>query len=284
MDSSRYRASDHSRYISAEHSGSEVSLARLQGKAAIVTGAGSGIGRASAKLFAAEGARVLASDLGDAALETAEQIRASGGAAVGVISDASDEASVQELIARARRDLGGLDVVFANAGISGGISTLEDTTSELFEQVLRVNLIGPFLAVKHAAPGMVKQGSGSIICTASVAGLRAGAGGIPYSASKAGLISLVQTTANALRATGVRVNAICPGLIETAMTQPLFELARSRGTEVRLGQLSMLGRPGRPEEIASVALFLASDDASYLTGQAVPVDGGLSSSLPLPQR
>jgi NAD(P)-dependent dehydrogenase (short-subunit alcohol dehydrogenase family) len=259
---------------------SEVSVARLQGKTAIVTGAGSGIGRASAKLFAAEGARVLASDLGDTALETAEQIRAAGGTAVGVTSDAGDEAAVQALIARAIRELGGLHVLFANAGISGGLSTLGETTAELFEQVLRVNLIGPFLAIKHAAPGMVKQGGGSIICTASVAGLKAGAGGIPYSASKAGLVSLVQTTANALRTTGVRVNAICPGLIETAMTQPLFEMARSRGTQDRMGQLNMLARPGRPEEIASVALFLASDDASYVTGQAVPVDGGLSSSLP----
>jgi NAD(P)-dependent dehydrogenase (short-subunit alcohol dehydrogenase family) len=261
-----------------------VSVARLRGKTAIVTGAGSGIGRASAKLFAAEGALVLGSDLGDSALETAEQIRAAGGTAVGVTSDASDEAAVQELIARAMRDLGGLHVVFANAGISGGLSRLDETTPELFEQLLRVNLIGPFLAIKHAAPHMVKQGGGSIICTASVAGLKAGAGGIPYSASKAALVSLVQTTANVLRATGVRVNAICPGLIETAMTEPLFEIARSRGTEVRLGQLSSLGRPGRPEEIASVALFLASDDASYMTGQAVPVDGGLSSSLPMPPR
>jgi NAD(P)-dependent dehydrogenase (short-subunit alcohol dehydrogenase family) len=261
-----------------------VSVARLRGKTAIVTGAGSGIGRASAKLFAAEGALVLASDLGDSALETAEQIRAAGGTAVGVTSDASDEAAVQELIARATRELGGLHVVFANAGISGGLCPLGQITPELFEDVLRVNLIGPFLAIKHSAPHMVKQGGGSIICTASVAGLKAGAGGIPYSASKAALVSLVQTTANVLRATGVRVNAICPGLIETAMTEPLFEIARSRGTEVRLGQLSTLGRPGRPEEIASVALFLASDDASYMTGQAVPVDGGLSSSLPLPQR
>jgi NAD(P)-dependent dehydrogenase (short-subunit alcohol dehydrogenase family) len=127
---------------------------------------------------------------------------------------------------------------------------------------------------------MVKQGKGSIICTASVAGLRSGAGGIPYSASKAGVVSLVQTTANMLRGTGVRINAICPGLIETGMTKPLFEMARARGTEARIGQLCSLGRYGEPEEIAGAALFLASDDASYVTGQALPVDGGLSSSLP----
>jgi NAD(P)-dependent dehydrogenase (short-subunit alcohol dehydrogenase family) len=258
----------------------EVTVGRLQGKTAIVTGAGSGIGRASAKLFAAEGAHVLASDITDAVLETADQIRAAGGTAIGMKSDASDEAAVKELIARATRELGGLHVVYANAGVSGGLTTLEDTTTDLFERILRINLIGPFLAIKHASPIMVKQGKGSIICTASVAGLRSGAGGIPYSASKAGVVSLVQTTANMLRGTGVRINAICPGLIETGMTKPLFEMARARGTEARIGQLCSLGRYGEPDEIAGAALFLASDDASYVTGQAIPVDGGLSSSLP----
>ena len=155
-------------------------MGRLQGKTAIVTGAGSGIGRASAKLFAAEGAQVLVSDVTDAVLETAEQIKAAGGKAIGVKSDASDEEAVKALVARALADLGGaLHVVYANAGISGGLSTLEDTSVELFERVLRVNLIGPFLAIKHAGPVMVKQGKGSIICTASVAGLKSGAGGIP---------------------------------------------------------------------------------------------------------
>ena len=253
---------------------------RLQGKTAIVTGAGSGIGRASAKLFAAEGAHVLVSDVTDAVLETADQIMAAGGTSFAVKSDASDEAAVKELIARAIKDLGGLHVVYANAGISGGLSTLEDTSVELFERVLRVNLIGPFLAIKHAGPVMVKQGKGSIICTASVAGLKSGAGGIPYSASKAGVVSLVQTTANVLRGTGVRINAICPGLIETGMTKPLFDMARARGTEQRIGQLCSLGRYGEPEEIAGAALFLASDDSSYVTGQAIPVDGGLTSSHP----
>jgi len=127
---------------------------------------------------------------------------------------------------------------------------------------------------------MAKQGFGSIVCTASVAGLRANAGGTPYSASKAGVISLVQTTANELYGTGVRVNAICPGLIETGMTKPIFDNARSRGTEGKIGQLNPLKRNGVPEEIAQMALFLASDDASYVNGQAIAVDGGLSSTHP----
>jgi len=147
--------------------------------------------------------------------------------------------------------------------------------------VLRVNLIGPFLAIKHAAPHMISRGKGSIVLTASVAGLRANAGGHPYSASKAGVISLAQTSANSLAGTGVRVNAICPGLIETGMTKPVFDRARSKGTEDRIGQLNPLKRAGVPEEIAGAALFLASDDASYVNGQAIVVDGGLSSSHPI---
>jgi NAD(P)-dependent dehydrogenase (short-subunit alcohol dehydrogenase family) len=253
---------------------------RLQGKSAIVTGAGSGIGRASAKLFAAEGARVLAADVTDAVEETVAQIRAAGGIAIAVRADAGDEPQVKALCDRAVAELGGVQVVFANAGISGGLSTIDTITTEQFQEVLRVNLIGPFLAIKHASPLMVKQGSGSIVCTASVAGLKASAGGLPYSASKAGVISVVQSAANMLRATGVRVNAICPGLIETGMTKPLFDFARQRGTEGRLGQLCALGRAGAPEEIAAMALFLASDEASYVTGQAMVVDGGLSSTHP----
>ncbi|HEU4732804.1 MAG TPA: SDR family NAD(P)-dependent oxidoreductase, partial [Kofleriaceae bacterium] len=176
---------------------------------------------------------------------------------------------------------GALDVCFANAGISGGLVPFFDLTVELWTQILKVNLVGSFLAVKHAAKLMVEQGRGSIVCTASVAGLRSGAGGPPYSASKAGVISLVQTAANQLAGTGVRVNAVCPGLIETGMTRPLFERARARGTDDKIGQLNPLRRAGAADEIAQVALFLASDQASYINGQAIAVDGGLSSSLPV---
>ena len=131
---------------------------------------------------------------------------------------------------------------------------------------------------------MVKQGHGSIICTASVAGLRANAGGHPYSASKAGVISLVQTAANSLAGTGVRINAICPGLIETGMTKPIFDMAKAAGSLERVGQLNPLLRAGEPAEIAAMALFLASDAASYVNGQAFTVDGGQSSSHPFTRR
>jgi NAD(P)-dependent dehydrogenase (short-subunit alcohol dehydrogenase family) len=259
-------------------------MGRLTGKRAIVTGAGSGIGRASAMLFAAEGARVLAVDRSESVHETAAAIREAGGQAESMTADAGLESDVQACVARAVVAFGGLDVFYANAGVSGGDVALADQTPEIWMEVLRVNLIGPFLAIKHASPIMVAQGHGSIVCTASVAGLRANAGGHPYSASKAGVISLVQTTANSLTGTGVRVNAICPGLIETGMTKPVFEYARQRGSQDKLGQLNPLLRYGLPAEIAHMALFLASDDASYVNGQAMAVDGGLSSTLPFKRR
>jgi len=253
---------------------------RLAGKRAIVTGAGSGIGRATAKLFAAQGARVLIADVADTVSQTAAAIRDAGGTVIAMKIDVSDEPQVQAMIARCISEFGGLEVTYANAGISGGLSTLTDTTVELFEQILRVNLVGTFLTIKHSCQPMVEAGGGSIIATASVAGLRAHAGGIPYSASKAGVISLAQTCAAQLRGTGVRVNAICPGLIETGMTQPLFDIARARGTQSRIGQLTPLQRHGHADEIAAMALFLASDEASYVNGQAIAVDGGLSGAHP----
>ncbi|MFT3802619.1 MAG: SDR family NAD(P)-dependent oxidoreductase [Burkholderiaceae bacterium] len=256
-------------------------MARLEGKRAIVTGAGSGIGRASATLFAREGAAVLAVDRdADGVEQTASAIRDAGGIAIGLALDAGDEADVQAYVQRAIDEFGGFDVLYANAGVSGGDVPLFEQTTELWQQILRVNLIGPFLAIKHGGPFLVRQGSGSIVCTASVAGLRANAGGGPYSASKAGVISLVQTAATSLIGTGVRVNAICPGLIETGMTRPVFDYARSRGTDGNLGQLNPLQRAGQPEEIAAMALFLASDESSYVNGQAIAVDGGLSSTHP----
>ncbi|HEY5070989.1 MAG TPA: SDR family NAD(P)-dependent oxidoreductase [Caulobacteraceae bacterium] len=257
---------------------------RLEGRAALVTGAASGIGRASARLFAAEGAKVVCFDRADAVKATADTIAKEGGRAVAQTGDAGDEADVKAAIGLAVDEFGGLDAVYANAGVSGGWTPMEELTAEAWLEILRINLIGPFLAIKHASPIMRAAGKGSIICTASVAGLRSGAGGLPYSASKAGVISLVQTSANVLYGTGVRVNAICPGLIETGMTAPIYRQARERGTEGRIGQLNPLRRGGEPGEIAYAALFLASDDSSYVNGQAIAVDGGLSSSHPVTGR
>jgi NAD(P)-dependent dehydrogenase (short-subunit alcohol dehydrogenase family) len=256
-------------------------MKRFEGKVVVVTGAASGIGRASAIMFAAEGAKVVAADRAAEIASTAKAIVDGGGTAMAIESDISVEANIARIVDTAVTQYGGLDVMFANAGVSGGLKPFLELDADDWLGLLKINLVGVYLSIKHASRVMVPRGSGSIVCTASVAGLRSGAGGAPYSASKAGVISLVQTGANFLAGSGVRLNAICPGLIETGMTKPIFEYARAKGTGDRIGQLNPLRRHGEPEEIAHMALFLASDEASYVNGQAIAVDGGLSSSHPV---
>jgi NAD(P)-dependent dehydrogenase (short-subunit alcohol dehydrogenase family) len=233
-------------------------------------------------LFAQQGARLVLGDKTDAVHATAQAVQAAGGSATAMQVDAGVEADVVSLVDTALKQYGQLDVAFANAGISGGRASVFDSTPELWTEVLRVNLIGPWLMVKHAGKAMVDAGrGGSIICTASVAGIRSGAGGAPYSASKAGVINLVMVSAQQLSESGVRVNALCPGLTETGMTKPTFDYAKDKGVEHKLGRLNPLRRAGQPEELAQVALFLASSQSSYVNGQAIAVDGGLSSSHPV---
>jgi NAD(P)-dependent dehydrogenase (short-subunit alcohol dehydrogenase family) len=265
---------------------------RVQGKVVIITGANSplGIGRATAHQYAESGARAIyLCDLDDTHLAAHKQEINAACPNVEVQArrlDAADEAQVKAVVDDAIQRYGRLDVFFANAGIVGKNVLFTDFSDSDFMNVLKVNTLSVFLAAKYAAPAMMKTSaekaasSGSIIGTASVAGIRSNAGSTPYSASKAAVVSLAQTISYQLAGTGVRVNAICPGLIETGMTAPMYDAARSRGTTKKIGQLNPAKRGGHADEIARVALFLGSDEASYVNGQAWAVDGGLSAGHP----
>lgn len=264
----------------------------LHGKVCIITGANSiiGIGAATTKLFAARGARAiyicdyddsnlldLKRQLNDIYPKTDIHVQQ---------FDAADEAALKTCIGHATSNYGRLDIFFANAGVATA-NTLQNTDTDDFMNTMRVNALSVFLAIKYASEAMSltsehkEVGSGSIIATASVAGIRSGAGSSDYSASKAAVINLVQTSAWQLSGSGIRVNAVCPGLIETGMVQLVFDAARKRGTTSKIGQLNPTRRYGIAHEIAQAVLFLSSDEASYVNGQALPVDGGLSASLPV---
>ncbi|KAJ1032021.1 hypothetical protein NDA13_002397 [Ustilago tritici] len=265
---------------------------RLSGKVAIITGCGSlsGIGRATAMQFAHEGVKhIYVCDIDDENLPSLKEDitkRYPEVKCTAIASDAADEASVTSIIDQAISDNGHLDIFFANAARATG-APISATDVEDLETTYHINITSCFLACKYASAAMAKTGgsktesSGSIILTASVAGLRSGAGSVDYSASKAAVISLAQTTAWQLQRSNIRVNAVCPGLIETGMTLPTFEMARERGTAGKIGQLNPTARYGVAQEIANAVTFLASDEASYVNGVALPVDGGLQASLPV---
>ncbi|GAW15200.1 hypothetical protein ANO14919_046090 [Xylariales sp. No.14919] len=265
---------------------------RVPGKVVIITGANSimGIGRATAHLFAEGGAKaVYICDYDSKNLEAHRSEITSLHPTVDVHVrqfDAADEKAVKAVVDDAMENYGRLDVFFANAGIVGPMAPFTDISKEDFMKIIDTNTASVFLAAKYAAPAMMKtssdklSASGSIIGTASVAGLRSNAGTTPYAASKAAVVSLAQSISYQLSGTGIRINSVCPGLIETGMTAPTFESARARGTEKKLGQLNPLKRAGIADEVARVVLFLGSDEASYVNGQAWAVDGGLSAGHP----
>jgi NAD(P)-dependent dehydrogenase (short-subunit alcohol dehydrogenase family) len=255
---------------------------RLSGKSAIITGASSGIGRAAALIFAHEGARVVLADLNETYLtQVRDEI---GGSAIIKKTDVAVEDEVKNLISIALETFTNIDILVNNAGISGGLDPLENQNSEEWHKVFDVNVMGPVYATKYIIGHMKEQRRGCIINIASVAGVRSGAGGNAYSASKAALINFTQTSACEVGDSNVRINAICPGLIETEMTRPFFEYARSAGKEGQVGKYCELRRAASPEEVAWAILFLATDEASYITGQVLPVDGGITASLSLPGR
>ncbi|KAG5951599.1 hypothetical protein E4U53_002703 [Claviceps sorghi] len=265
---------------------------RANGKVVIITGANSvlGIGRATAHQFAENGAKAIyICDYDNSNLAAHQEEITAAYPRVHVHPwqfDASDQDKVKAVVDDALRRYERLDVFFANAGIVGLNMAFTELTDADFMDVMRTNTLSVFLAAKYAAPAMMKTSSqkplsgGSIIATASVAALRSNAGSTPYSASKAAVVSLAQTIAYQLAGTNVRVNAICPGLVETGMTTPMYESARARGSENRIGQLNPMKRGAQADEIARVALFLGSDESSYVNGQAWAVCGGLSAGHP----
>jgi len=256
---------------------------RLKDKVAIVTGAASGIGKATAVLFAKAGARIAMADIDEAGLKAvANHIAEFGGTAITKKTDVSNEKEVETLVARALKAYSRVDIVCNIAGIAGDLSGLDQQDKYVWQRVYDVNVLGAVYSTKHVCRHMQQRKSGAIVNVSSVAGIRSGAGGNAYSASKAALINFTQTAACDLGGCNVRVNAVCPGLIETGMTQSIFDYARKSGKESKLGSRCELRRYGKPEEVAHVILFLASDEASYVTGQALPVDGGNTASLNLP--
>jgi NAD(P)-dependent dehydrogenase (short-subunit alcohol dehydrogenase family) len=242
---------------------------RLQGRVAAITGGALGIGRATARLFAAEGATVALGDVEVGAAETvAKEIVNRGGRAIAVAVDVGDAGQVQAFVDRVVGELGRLDIMFANAGIAHSAPFLEHPEAQ-WHRVLRVNLTGVFLCCQAAARQMVKQGGGRIIATASINGFRGVENLIGYNVAKAGVIELTKTMAVELAKHHIAVNAIAPAQIDTRLTQSLPEEARQR----RVARIPM-GRFGEVDEVAKAALFLASDDAAYITGHTLAVDGG----------
>lgn len=246
---------------------------KLKDKVAIVTGAGSGIGREIAREYAREGAKVVVSDfLKDTGEATVDLIKKEGGTAIFVQADASKESDVENLMNKTISDFGKIDILVNNAGIGGTLSSISDTTVEEWDQVMAVNLKGPFLASKKAIPLMVKNGKGNIINIASMASFAAGRGGLVYTAAKHGLLGFTRQLAFMHGPQGIRTNAICPGPIETAMIQRVLEMPQ-HPLNMKI-KASPAGRPGKSEEVAKLALFLASDDSSFIHGAAYQIDGG----------
>jgi NAD(P)-dependent dehydrogenase (short-subunit alcohol dehydrogenase family) len=246
---------------------------KFENQVALITGASGGIGRATALAFAGEGAKVVVADIGVAGgEETVQLIQAAGGEATFVRTDVSKSADVEALLAATIATYGRIDVAFNNAGIEGQSALTADCTEENWDRVLGINLKGVWLCMKAEIPHMLAQGGGAIVNCASVAGL-VGFGGIPaYTASKHGIVGLTKTAALDYATTGIRVNAVCPGIIRTAMIERF-----TGGSPEALAQMKAqepVGRLGEPAEIASAVLWLASADASFVTGQAIAVDGG----------
>ncbi len=256
-------------------------MGRLDGRRAIITGGGSGIGRASAERLAREGARIMVVGRREAPLkETAALVTEAGGICIHHVADAGDEGGMADALDRCVAELGGLEIFFANAGNTDSVRPFLEQTATQWEGMFRDNVVTAFIACKLAGRYMAEHGGGSIILNSSTGSLRARGGTEAYGAAKAGVNHLTMTAACAFAGRNVRVNAILPGLTETGLTKPMFDWARKSGKEDRLGMLTPMQRPGHVDDMAAVVAFLASDDAAYVDGQLLPVDGGISATHP----
>ena len=257
-----------------------MSLGRLDGKVAVVTGGASGIGEGTVRSFVDEGARVVIVDVQDAKGERLADTL--GGRALYQRADVSEEADVRVAVKRALDEYGRLDCVFNNAGFGGAVGPIEEIPVEEYDRTMSVLLRGVFLGMKHAAPVMKAQDSGSIISTASIAGITGGDGPHVYSAAKAAVIHLTKSVALELGESGVRVNCICPGGIATPIFKGAFpdqdidDATLVETVKPFLAQFQPIKRSGVPDDIARAALFLASDESTFVTGHALVVDGGLT--------
>jgi NAD(P)-dependent dehydrogenase (short-subunit alcohol dehydrogenase family) len=247
-------------------------MAELENKVAVVTGAASGIGRSTALALAREGARVVVSDVDEAGgKETARLIEQQGGEAIFVKTDVSDPGAVKALVDKAVETYGRLDVMVNNAGIGGESALLADYSLESWDRVIGINLSGVFYGMKYAIPAMLESDGGSIINVASILGQVGFATAPAYVAAKHGVLGLTKNAALEYSAQGVRVNAVGPGFIHTPMIEALEE---DEATNQMLISMHPIGRLGRPEEVAELIVWLASDKASFVTGAYYPVDGG----------
>ena len=250
---------------------------QLNTRVALVTGGGSGIGRASAVVFAREGARVVVADVDeDGGQETVRMIEAAGGAARFVRADVSQAAEVAALVEQAVSVYGRLDCALNNAGIQGDIKQTAECSRENWDRIIATNLTGVWLCMKHEIPHMLNQGGGTIVNTASNFGL-VGSNGMPaYSASKHGVLGLTKTAALEYAKSGIRVNAVCPGPVQTPLVDKVLAAQPELGDQIikAIEAREPVGRMGQPEEIAEAVVWLCSDAASFVTGTAMSVDGG----------